>query len=115
MSTSTYAGFAGLLVALYIWFRKSKVSTAPLPPGPKPLPVLGNIRDLTSKELWLPATQWAKEYGERLYLPRQIVLGGVSSYFLIGDVVYIHILIYHCPIRAVRANGSLHSGLRYAL
>ncbi|KAF8727211.1 hypothetical protein AX14_007483 [Amanita brunnescens Koide BX004] len=68
MSTSTFAGLAGLLVALFIWLRKSKASTASLPPGPKPLPLVGNIKDLTSKELWLPATRWAKQYGDVVYL-----------------------------------------------
>lgn len=63
-STPILAGLASLLVALFIWFRKPKASTASLPPGPKPVPVLGNIRDLTAKELWLPAAQWAKQYGE---------------------------------------------------
>jgi hypothetical protein len=57
------AGLASLLVALFMWFRKSKAS-ASLPPGPKPVPLLGNIRDLTTKELWLPAHRWAKQYGK---------------------------------------------------
>ncbi|TFK64540.1 cytochrome P450 [Pluteus cervinus] len=70
MSTSTFVGFAALLVALFVWFRKpSKASSStPLPPGPKPLPVLGNVRDLTAKELWLPATQWGKDFGDVVYL-----------------------------------------------
>lgn len=63
-STFILAGLAGLLVSLFIWFRKPKASTASLPPGPKPVPVLGNIRDLTAKELWLPAAEWAKQYGK---------------------------------------------------
>lgn len=62
------AGLAGLLVTLFIWFRKHKASTASLPPGPKPVPFLGNVRDLTAKELWLPAEKWAKQYGEIVYL-----------------------------------------------
>ncbi|KAF5381704.1 hypothetical protein D9615_005603 [Tricholomella constricta] len=62
------AGLASLLVALFIWFRKPKASTASLPPGPKPVPVLGNVRDLTAKELWLPAAEWAKQYGDVVYL-----------------------------------------------
>jgi len=65
VSVSGAAGFASILVALFVWFRKSKPSAASLPPGPKPVPLLGNIRDLTAKELWLPAAQWAKQYGER--------------------------------------------------
>ncbi|KAF8629505.1 hypothetical protein AX17_005631 [Amanita inopinata Kibby_2008] len=68
MSTSVYAGLASLLVALFIYFRKPKASTASLPPGPKPLPLLGNIKDLTAKELWLPAAEWAKEFGDVVYL-----------------------------------------------
>lgn len=64
MSALVYAGFAALFVALFIWSRKSKSPAAPLPPGPKPVPILGNVRDLTTKELWLPAAKWAKEFGE---------------------------------------------------
>ena len=33
------------LYALYVFFA-GKRNTTPLPPGPKPLPVLGNIADL---------------------------------------------------------------------
>ncbi|KAF8995974.1 cytochrome P450 [Cyathus striatus] len=69
MSPSVFAGLASLLVALFIWFRKSKhASLASLPPGPKPIPLLGNLRDLTTKELWLPAHKWAKQYGDVVYM-----------------------------------------------
>ncbi|PPQ90149.1 hypothetical protein CVT25_012460 [Psilocybe cyanescens] len=56
------------LLALFLWFRNSKASSKSLPPGPKPIPLLGNVRDLTAKELWLPAAQWAKQYGDVVYL-----------------------------------------------
>ncbi|EED77953.1 predicted protein, partial [Postia placenta Mad-698-R] len=39
-----------------------------LPPGPKPLPIVGNITNLTAQELWLRALQWAKSYGDVVYL-----------------------------------------------
>jgi len=58
----------GLLLSLFLWFRKPKSASAPLPPGPEPIPVLGNVRDLRTQELWLPATQWAKQYGSCLVL-----------------------------------------------
>lgn len=63
-----------LSVTAFLWIR-SKRSTSninkpsnPLPPGPSPVPLIGNIRDLTAKELWLKATQWSKDFGDVTYL-----------------------------------------------
>ncbi|KAJ7136875.1 cytochrome P450 [Mycena epipterygia] len=47
---------------------KSTRGVANLPPGPKPHPILGNIRDFVLKEMWIPATQWAAEFGDVCYL-----------------------------------------------
>lgn len=65
MNATIAAGLAGVLVILFLWSYKPK-HAGTLPPGPKPFPVLGNVRDLTAKELWLTAAKWAKEYGEEL-------------------------------------------------
>ncbi|KAF9061659.1 cytochrome P450 [Rhodocollybia butyracea] len=42
----------------------------PLPPGPKRLPIVGNLRDLNKvdKPLWLAYADWAKTYGDVFYL-----------------------------------------------
>lgn len=59
----------GLLAALYVWLQLSNPKRKDaVPPGPKPLPVVGNVLDLTAQELWLRAAQWAKQYGDIAYL-----------------------------------------------
>ncbi|KIJ33064.1 hypothetical protein M422DRAFT_265094 [Sphaerobolus stellatus SS14] len=76
MVDSTIIALGTLVFALFIWFRRSK--GGPLPPGPKPMPFLGNIKDLTTKELWLPAREWAKQYGDVVHLH----VGPISLIFL---------------------------------
>jgi len=65
-NSSLYIGAGCLLVTSIIYYRKLKSNSrnGPLPPGPKPIPVLGNLRDLQAAELWVPAKKWAKEFGE---------------------------------------------------
>ncbi|THH22534.1 hypothetical protein EUX98_g8161 [Antrodiella citrinella] len=62
----------GLVIAaaFFAWARHQqtkKVSRA-YPPGPKPLPFVGNILDLTAIELWMRATSWANQFGEIVYI-----------------------------------------------
>jgi len=105
MPSPVLVASASLLVAIFVWLRKLRPSS-PLPPGPVPIPVLGNIRDLTAKELWLPALQWAKQFGEHIwpipchrrsfaaYTHAKLTFSRRNSVTVLvtGDVVYLHVL-----------------------
>jgi hypothetical protein len=41
--------------------------TLPLPPGPKRLPILGNLLDFPTELRWLTYNKWSKEYGGRKF------------------------------------------------
>ncbi|PCH36901.1 hypothetical protein WOLCODRAFT_37810, partial [Wolfiporia cocos MD-104 SS10] len=37
------------------------------PPGPKPLPVIGNLSDIPSEAAWKVFKQWGNTYGDLTY------------------------------------------------
>ncbi|KAI9063683.1 cytochrome P450 [Trametes sanguinea] len=57
------------IAVTFVWLGlQQKKKHLSLPPGPKGLPVIGNLRDLTLTGLWLEARKWAQQYGEVVYL-----------------------------------------------
>ncbi|KIJ19370.1 hypothetical protein PAXINDRAFT_7853 [Paxillus involutus ATCC 200175] len=47
--------------------RPSSSTRPPLPPGPTPIPILGNVLALNADAPYLTYTEWAKTYGDILY------------------------------------------------
>ena len=53
---------ATLVLTAFIYIRIRKRSRLPLPPGPKKLPLLGNLFDLPTSHEWLTYAKLCKQY-----------------------------------------------------
>ena len=60
--------------------RKGRAAKAhPYPPGPKPLPLIGNILDMPTSDEWEKAVEWGQQYGEVLIESRVHVINHFHS------------------------------------
>ncbi|TFY76167.1 hypothetical protein EWM64_g7846 [Hericium alpestre] len=55
----------GLFLVKHILSRRT---AGPYPPGPKGLPVIGNVLDMPKSQGWLTFAKWADEYGNIIHL-----------------------------------------------
>ena len=46
------------------WNKKSGLVKLPYPPGPSPLPLLGNLRNIPKSYPWITYTEQKHEYGK---------------------------------------------------
>ena len=79
-----------VLSFLLFLFRRGRRTKLPLPPGPIPWPLIGNITDLRANELWLLTTQWAKKYGT-VFLRVSRSYPQLHFHLISGDIVYLHV------------------------
>lgn len=63
MHLATSIALVGLLVGVYIVTRRKSTSSLPLPPGPKPLPIIGNVHQAPKSKGWQTYREWSKQYG----------------------------------------------------
>ena len=50
------------LVAWYV-VRRNKRGDYPLPPGPKGVPIIGNLLDIPIRDEWVTFGKWSKDFG----------------------------------------------------
>jgi hypothetical protein len=62
ISTSLWSILSVITLFYGIRWRRNR-SRLPLPPGPKKLPLVGNLFDLPSERQWKTFLQWSKELG----------------------------------------------------
>ena len=64
--------FAASIAIYLLWSwcenRKRNPKSLPLPPGPKPMPLFGNVGDLPETQAWLKVAEWKKVHGMALLI-----------------------------------------------
>ena len=56
--------FAASLLSLTLYVVLRRKRRGPYPPGPKSLPLIGNLRDIPLNYQWLTYERWGRETGE---------------------------------------------------
>ncbi|KDQ54081.1 hypothetical protein JAAARDRAFT_196846 [Jaapia argillacea MUCL 33604] len=71
-------GLAGIFLVNRLISSKGR---PPLPPGPKGLPVIGNVFDMPKRQFWSAFKSWGEKYGKSPIL-----------YLRLRDIVYVNLL-----------------------
>jgi hypothetical protein len=78
-----------LSLAAFVAIRNyQKRRELPYPPGPRPLPLIGNLLDIPKEFSWLSYTQLSKEHGTVQYIFSAM---GVLTEEMAGDVLSFHV------------------------
>lgn len=113
--------FLLIITCLSFWLRsraqyhRRNPGGFPLPPGPKGLPIIGNVFDMPKSDEWLIMTKWGKKYGMYHYICNR--LGPPKRSAGTGDIVYVQtsrqplifINSYDVAIELLEKRSSIYS------
>ena len=71
-------------IVLLLWVYTQFASIKAFPPGPRPLPFVGNIFDLPTAQIWKTFHSWKAQYGVWYQIDLFLLLTELQS----GDVVH---------------------------
>ncbi|KDQ57129.1 hypothetical protein JAAARDRAFT_131349 [Jaapia argillacea MUCL 33604] len=61
-------GLLAVVLNRFVQSRRVNPQQLPYPPGPKPLPIIGNALQVPAGASWLTYTQWQKHYGDLIHI-----------------------------------------------
>jgi hypothetical protein len=111
MSFTSSQLFAASLLSfsLYVLLRRKRRHPYPYPPGPKSLPLIGNLRDVPFKYQWVTYETWGRETGECIII--LTVLEAQGSFFILysgSDIVHAELFGTHLVVlNSVKAASDL--------
>lgn len=79
-------------IALLAWFLRAPTSQLKYPPGPKGIPLLGNLLQLTP-DVWFKFTEWKQVYGkpEALHIDRYHIDFIHLNFNVTGPIMYLNL------------------------
>jgi hypothetical protein len=87
--------FTVSLVSFIIYVLLRRKRKPPFPPGPKGLPLIGNLCDISLEYLWFTYEKWGREIGERI----SFLLGHKVHFLYLGsDIVHTEFLGIHVVV-----------------